>query len=61
MNRVTLIAAVLLAVAVAHVLRILFHVEAIIGGAAVPMWVSVAAAGVAGGMAILLWRGRPAN
>jgi hypothetical protein len=59
MTRATLMAAVLLAlVAVAHLLRILFHTEATVGGVAVPMWVSVIATVVAGGLAILLWRDR---
>lgn len=62
MTRVTLIAAVLLTlVAVAHLLRILFHMEATIGGVSVPMWVSVIATFVAGGVAILLWRDRNAR
>ncbi len=57
MTRATLIAAVLLAlVAVAHLLRMLFNMEATIGGVAVPMWVSVIATVVAGGVALLLWR-----
>jgi hypothetical protein len=59
MTRATLIAAVLLAlVAAAHLLRIVLKVEATIGGAAVPMWVSVIGALVAGGVALQLWRDR---
>jgi hypothetical protein len=62
MTRPTLIAAVLLAlVAVAHLLRMLLNMEATIGGVAVPMWVSVIATVVAGGVAILLWRDRRAR
>ncbi len=56
-TRPTLIAALLLAlVAVAHLLRVLFNLEATIGGVAMPMWVSLVAAAVAGSVAILLWR-----
>jgi hypothetical protein len=62
MTRTTLIAAVLLAfVAVAHLLRILFNIEATIGGVAVPMWVSVVATLGAGGVALLLWYDRRAR
>ncbi len=57
MSRTTLIAAVMLAlVALAHLVRFLFKVEATIGGVAVPMWVSVLATVVAGGVALQLWR-----
>lgn len=62
MTRPTLIAAILLAlVAVAHLLRMLFNMEATLGGVAVPMWVSVIATVVAGGVAMLLWRDRRAR
>ena len=62
MRRATLLAAILLALmSVAHLLRLLFRVEATVGGQSVPMWVSVVAALVAGGVAVLLWRDRGAS
>jgi hypothetical protein len=57
MTKTTLVATTLLAlVAVAHVVRLIFKAEATIGGATVPMWASVLAAVVAGGVAVQLWR-----
>jgi hypothetical protein len=59
MTQPTRIAATLLtAVAVAHLLRVVLGIEATLAGAAVPMWVSVAATIVAGGVALMLWRDR---
>ena len=59
MTQPTLIAALLLTlVAVAHLLRVVFGVDATVGGTVVPMWVSVAATVVAGGVALMLWRDR---
>jgi hypothetical protein len=55
----TRIAAVLLtAVALAHLARVVLGVEATVAGSVVPMWVSVAATIVAGGVALMLWRDR---
>lgn len=54
----TLIATVLLAtVSLAHLLRLLFHVRVTVADEVIPMWVSGVAFLVAGGVAILLWRG----
>ncbi len=59
MTRPALIAAALLTlVAVAHLLRVLFDVEATVAGVAIPMWVSVGGTVVAGGVATLLWLDR---
>jgi hypothetical protein len=53
------IAAVLLTVvALAHLLRVIFGVQATVADSVVPMWVSVAATIVAGGVALMLWRDR---
>jgi hypothetical protein len=43
-------------VAVLHVLRLVFGWEAVINGMAVPMWASVLAIIIAGGLAVMLWR-----
>ncbi len=57
MKPFTTIAIVILAlVAVLHVLRLILGWEAVINGMAVPMWVSVLGALVAGGLAVMVWR-----
>ena len=43
-------------VALLHLLRLIFGWEAILNGAVVPMWVSIPALVVAGGLAVMLWR-----
>ena len=43
-------------VAVLHVLRLIFGWEAVINGMSVPMWASVLAIIIAGGLAVMLWR-----
>ena len=43
-------------IAVAHLLRLVFRTEVLVGGAAIPMWVSVVGLFVAGGLAVALWR-----
>lgn len=43
-------------VAVVHVLRLIFGWEAVINGMAVPLWASVLAIIITGGLAVLLWR-----
>ena len=59
MTQPTRIAATLLtAVAIAHLLRVVLGIEATVAGSVVPMWVSVAATIVAGGVALMLWRDR---
>lgn len=59
MTQPTRIAAILLtAVAIGHLARVVLGIEATIGGDVVPMWVSVAATIVAGGVALMLWRDR---
>ena len=59
MTQPTRIAAALLTVvALAHLLRVVLGIPATVGDTAVPMWVSVAATLVAGGVALMLWRDR---
>jgi hypothetical protein len=43
-------------VAIAHLLRLLFQVEVLIGGVSIPMWVSVLGFVVPGALAVALWR-----
>ena len=58
MNKPFTIAAVVIfaIVALMHVLRLLLGWDATIAGTGIPMWVSVAALVIAGGLAIGLWR-----
>ena len=57
MKPATTVASFLLAlVAVAHLLRLIFRVEVLVGGATIPMWVSVVATIVPAALAIALWR-----
>ncbi|MEO6222856.1 MAG: hypothetical protein ABIP90_06370 [Vicinamibacterales bacterium] len=59
MTQPTRIAATLLAaVAIAHLGRVVLGIEATVAGDVVPMWVSISAAIVAGGVALMLWRDR---
>ena len=59
MTQSTQIAAILLtAVAIAHLARVVLGIEATVAGSVVPMWVSIAATVVAGGVALMLWRDR---
>lgn len=44
-------------VAAAHVLRLVFKVPLVVGAFEVPMWPSLLAALVSGGLAVWLWRG----
>jgi len=56
MKPVTIAAAVLLTVvSVAHLMRILFGLRVTVADSVIPMWVSVVAFVVAGGLAIMLW------
>jgi len=43
-------------VAIAHLLRLISQVEVLVGGATVPMWVSVVGLIVPGALAVALWR-----
>lgn len=43
-------------VAIAHLLRLVLQVEVLVGGAPVPMWVSVVGLLVPGALAVALWR-----
>lgn len=56
MKTASFIASVFLAlIAVVHLLRVLFHVEATVGGRIVPVWMSVIACVFTGALAIMLW------
>ena len=57
MKPVSLIVSVLLLlIAVIHIVRIVFHVEVIVAGAVVPMWMSLVGCIVTAVLAVLLWR-----
>jgi hypothetical protein len=43
-------------VALAHLLRVALHVEVMVGANNIPMWMSIAATIITGGLAIMLWR-----
>jgi len=43
-------------VALVHLLRLVYGWEATINGAAVPMWASILALVVSGGLAVVLWQ-----
>jgi hypothetical protein len=43
-------------VAIAHLLRVIFHLPVIIGGYSVPMWMSVIAFLISGLLAVMLFR-----
>lgn len=59
MTQTTLIAAVLLGLAaLAHLLRLILGLTVTVGGTPLPMWLSVIATVVAGGIALRLWRER---
>ena len=49
-------ALVFLVVALAHGLRLVFQAEVLVGGAAVPMWVSAVGLVVTASLALALWR-----
>ena len=51
-----LASALLTAVSVAHLLRIVFGAQVTVADRLIPMWVSWVAFLVAGGVAIMLWR-----
>jgi protein-S-isoprenylcysteine O-methyltransferase Ste14 len=57
MKPASLLAAIVLdIVALAHVLRLAFHTEVIIGGTVIPMWVSAVGCVVAAVLSILVLR-----
>lgn len=52
----SLLAVLLLAlIAIGHVLRLVFRVEATLDGIAIPMWASIIGVVVPGAVALLLW------
>ncbi len=57
MKPASLIVAVLLGIiALAHLLRFVFHTEVIVGGTVIPMWVSVVGCAAAAVLSILVFR-----
>jgi hypothetical protein len=48
--------ALLLFIAIAHLLRLLFGTEIVISGHVIPVWISAVAVAIFGGAAWLLWR-----
>lgn len=57
MKLATLAATILLSVvAILHLMRIFFHVELIINGAKMPMWLSIFGFLFTAGLAIMMWR-----
>ena len=57
MKPASLMAAVIFSLgAVAHLLRLVFQVEVLVGGATIPMWVSVVGLIVPAALAVALWR-----
>ncbi len=57
MKPATLVATIFLfVVAILHLVRLFFHVELIVNGAMVPMWVSIVGFLFTAGLAIMMWR-----
>ncbi len=57
MKPATLVATLFLsAIAVLHVIRLVFQVEIDVNGAVIPMWASVVATLAVGALALWLWR-----
>ena len=57
MKPASLLAAILLdLVALAHLLRLIFHTEVTVGGTAIPMWISVVGCVIAAILSILVLR-----
>ena len=52
----TMAAVLLFAVAIAHVLRLVYGWQVTIADAFIPMWVSGVGVVIAGGLAVMLWR-----
>ncbi len=57
MKPASLVAVVFLAlVALLHIIRLMLQVEVVVGGASVPLWVSLFAVLGPGALAVWLWR-----
>jgi intracellular septation protein A len=52
---IAIAAALLLIVAIAHILRMFYHTDVMVNTVAIPAWVSLPAVIVTGGLAIWLW------
>jgi hypothetical protein len=51
-----LVAGILGVISVAHLARIIFGIEAVIGGVVIPQWMSAVGFLAAGALAVALWR-----
>lgn len=57
MKPATLLATAFLAlIAIAHLLRVLYRVDVVVGGTAIPIWMSGPAFVVVGALAVAVWR-----
>ena len=57
MKPASLLAVIVLSlVSIAHLARLIFRAQITVGGAVIPMWVSVIGLFFAGGLAVALWR-----
>jgi Na+/proline symporter len=52
----TITVILLILIAVAHLLRLIFHVEIVADGMTIPMWASVPACIVPAVLAVMVWR-----
>jgi hypothetical protein len=52
----TLAVAIFALIALAHLCRLIWGLEVVVGGAMVPLWVSLPGLIVAAGLALMLWR-----
>jgi len=52
----TLAAALFAVIALAHLYRLIQPFEVVIGGTALPQWVSIVGLVIAAGLALMLWR-----
>ena len=56
MKRSVVLAMIILTiVSLAHLLRVIFQLEVMVGGAEIPLWMSYAGFVCAGGIAVYLW------
>ena len=52
----TIAAAIFSPICLAHIARLVYGLDIVIGGWSVPLWVSVPGAVVTGGLAFMLWK-----
>jgi hypothetical protein len=49
-------AVILLIIAIAHLLRLFYHTNVMVSSTAIPVWISLPAVLITGGLAIWLWQ-----